>query len=508
MANALLAAVRDRVSLVRALLETDAIPSVRLEEELARTSPDTPVLRHPVPVMDLFARLPPDLCAALVALPVRADTLTGTIDVAVADASDAHAAEEIGFYLSAPVRIVRSPLGAIESAIAQARHESSFPPSAGAPISVPPPSPVRPMAHTPPWGSPAFVAPIAGGAPVVPVAAAVPIAPVMPVVPIAPAGFSVEEQVHSLSERPMPLIPKTPSERGAQLAAERAVLAASERGELGPAPGSERAPAGEDIPIPLSRRLTPGRGLVALARAAQELDDEEDPVVELRRTKSSTPPEVAERLRAIEATAGAAVAAPVPPPASAPKPELRADHPSTDHHAVNGVSSPRLPREDEAPLSYSHMPLNQLLREMTKATSRDRLMELVLVAVHPLAPKCALFAVKKEAYVGWMCTAEFGEGDPLAHVQIDARKPSLLATVATVGTYLGPMPRNEANAPLAKFIKSQSEEILGVAVKAAGRPAVVLLALEVDDPRHTMSVLTEVARGAGEALERIVRAKR
>jgi hypothetical protein len=154
------------------------------------------------------------------------------------------------------------------------------------------------------------------------------------------------------------------------------------------------------------------------------------------------------------------------------------------------------------------MPLNQLLREMAKATSRDRLMELVLVAVHPLAPKCALFAVKKEAYVGWMCTAEFGEGDPLAHVQIDARKPSLLATVATVGTYLGPMQRNETHTQLAKFIKSHADEILGVAIKAAGRPAVVLLALEVEDPRHTMTVLTEVARAAGEALERILRAKR
>jgi hypothetical protein len=483
MANALLAAVRDRVSLVRALLETEAIPTLRLEEELARTAPDTPVLRHPVPVMDLVARLPPDLCSALVAVPVRADTLTGTIDVAVADASDAHAAEEISFYLSAPVRILRSPLGAIESAIAQARHESSYPPTTG-PISVPPPSPVRPMAHTPPWGSPAYLGPVPS---------------------------AVEEHAHTLSERPMPLIPKTQSERMGEHLPERASNGfpdgAAERSAARSMPDAE-------IAIPLSRRLTPGRGLVALARAAQELEDEEDPVVELRRAKSSTPPEVV-----------APEPEPPPePPRAAPEPEPSPESeresgpdfgPISLTNRTNGVSSRLLPteerREDEPPLSYSHMPLSQILREMARAATRDRLMELVLIAVHPLAPKSALFAVKKEAYVGWMCTSDFGEGDPLAHVQIDARKPSLLSTTATVGTYMGPMPRNDVHAPLAKFVRSyqpQQLEVLGVAIKAGGRPVVLLIAHEVQEPLRAMTVLTEVARVAGETLERILRAKR
>ena len=155
MARALLASVRDQVSLVRALLDSSAITMVRLEEELALTAPDAPFQRHPVPVLDLVARLPPRLCEALVAIPVRADTRTGTVNVALADASDEHAAEEIAFYLGAPVRVVRSPLGAIESAIAQVRHESSNPPTVSS-VSVPPPSPVRPMAHTPPWGMPAL----------------------------------------------------------------------------------------------------------------------------------------------------------------------------------------------------------------------------------------------------------------------------------------------------------------------------------------------------------------
>ena len=425
MAQALLAAVRDRVSLVRALLDSDAIPMVVLEEELARTAPEAPLLRHPVPLLDLTARLPPHLCSALVAVPVRADTMTGTVDVALADASDVHAAEEIGFYLSAPVRVVRSPLGALESAIAQVKRESSNPPPSG-PISVPPPSPVRPVTHTPPWGSPAYVS-------------------------------RAEEHPPTVSERPMPLIPKSHSERIPDGAAERSAA---------------RSTPGADIPIPLSRRLTPGAGLVALARAAQELDDEEEPVVELRRSKpASKHPNVL-----------AAEHPPEPPPA-----------PPTDTRVVTQPLTPSL---------------KDVLREMAKVTARDPLMELVLLGVRPAAHKCALFAAKKDVYVGWMCTSDFGDRDLLAQVQIDSRRPSLLATTAAVGSYMGPIQRTETHAPLARFIPAHQPKVLGVTIKAAGRPAVILIAHDVAEPLIAMPVMMEVARVAGEVLERILRAKR
>jgi hypothetical protein len=225
-----------------------------------------------------------------------------------------------------------------------------------------------------------------------------------------------------------------------------------------------------DIAIPLlTRRMTPGAGLVALARAAQELDDEEDPVVELRRSK----------------------------PAS--------DPPSQSPHRTVPIA-PAPPVEDRS-ITQPSTPLNQILREMTKVTARDPLMELVLIAVRPVAHKVALFAVKKDAYVGWMCTSDFGDRAELTQVHIDARKPSLLSTLATVGTYMGPMPRNVAHTPLAKFIRSQEPEVLGVAIKAANRPAVLLIAHEVGEPLKVMNVLTEVARIAGESLEKILRAK-
>jgi hypothetical protein len=403
MAQALLASVRDRICLVRALLATDAIDPSRLEEELARTAPDAPLQQYPTAVQELVERLPPHLCGALLALPVRRDPMTGTVDVALADAYDTHAAEEIAFYLDAPVRVVRSPLGAMEAAIMLARRQSSNPPSSG-PISVPPPSPVRPMAHTPPWGSPILV---------------------------AGAHAHVDERPAAVSERPIPLVPRTPS---------------------------EQVPPNGDIPIPLYRRLTPGAGLVALSRAAVE-DDDEDPVVELRRTK---------------------------PPSRAPS------------QAAPPVSTTPLPAAT----------LHQLLREMTKATARDPLMELVLVALRPFAGKAALFAVKKDAYVGWMCTPEFGDRGRLGAVRIEAHVASIFSTLATVGTYVGPLLRNDAHAPLFGFVRSQRPEIIGASIKAAGKPAVIVLAHDVAEPPRAMNALTDVARVAGESLERILRAKR
>jgi hypothetical protein len=47
--------------------------------------------------------------------------------------------------------------------------------------------------------------------------------------------------------------------------------------------------------------------------------------------------------------------------------------------------------------------------------------------------------------------------------------------------------------------------VLGVSIKAAGRPAVLLIAHDVGEPLGAMTALTEVARIAGESLERILR---
>jgi hypothetical protein len=241
----------------------------------------------------------------------------------------------------------------------------------------------------------------------------------------------------------------------------------------------DRAGGDDAAPIPLSRRLAAGAGLLALARAAQEIEDQEDLVVELRRSK---PP---------SKRAGAL--------------------PTAHDHEREAPPTRSTPDERSAALRRP-TPLNEVLTAMTLATARDPLMELVLVAVTPMAPKSALFAVKKDSYTGLMCTSEFGARASFAEVRIDAKQSSLLSTTATVGTYVGPMPRTQSHAPLAPFIatarSANAPKVIGVTIKAAGRPAALLIAHEVGEPLRAMTVFSEVAQVAGEALERILRARR
>ena len=407
LAEALFCSVREKVSLVRALVTTQAIAPTRLEEELARANPDTPLQKHPVPVQDLLDKLPPHLCEAFVALPVRRDPRTGTIDVALADPHDAHAAEEFSFFLGAPVRKVRSPLTAIELALARVRSVermravatgSSSPPANGA------------SSSASVWRASAW--------------------DVDPAVEPHRAAFS-----SSMSERPVP-----------QHDSVRPPMASDGLGDI-PIPLSRRAPArdGQEEEEAFAMPLTRAR--------APEASDADDPVVELRRIKS-------------------------------PAPGVHTFEPTS-----SGASSTAL---------------NQLLREMGKITSRDPLMELVLIATRPVAHKCALFAVKKDAYVGWMCTADFGDRAELAKVSIPMRVPSFLAAAATVGQYVGPLLRNAQHEPFLPFMRSPRPDVVAIAIRAAARPAVILVAHEVGDQIKAMPFLHDIARAAGDALEKIV----
>ncbi len=115
LAEALLLSATRGTSLVRALVATRAIDGLRLEAMLE--GGETPYLRHIAPVTSLVQRLPPGLCDRLLALPVREDPRNGTVDVAVVDARDPHPVEEIGYWLDAPVRMVRTSIASMESAL-------------------------------------------------------------------------------------------------------------------------------------------------------------------------------------------------------------------------------------------------------------------------------------------------------------------------------------------------------------------------------------------------------
>ena len=115
LAEALFLSATRGASLVRTLLAARAIDSLRLEQVLERG--EAPYMRDIAPVASLVERLPPGLCDRLLAIPVRIDPRTGTVDVAVVDARDPHAAEEMAYWLKAPVRVVRTSTATMEAAL-------------------------------------------------------------------------------------------------------------------------------------------------------------------------------------------------------------------------------------------------------------------------------------------------------------------------------------------------------------------------------------------------------
>lgn len=119
IAEALFASVMGSVPLVQALIESHALSLDVLSRHLERSG--APFLTHVVPIVELAGRLPPGLCARLLAIPVRVDAITGTVDVAMANPMDPHPAQEIAFHLGAPVRAIRASVAEIEGALRQVR---------------------------------------------------------------------------------------------------------------------------------------------------------------------------------------------------------------------------------------------------------------------------------------------------------------------------------------------------------------------------------------------------
>lgn len=172
------------LSLVRALLEHGGVSRAALESVCGRS--DAPQVSRVVPLAELVTRLPTGLCERLYAVPVRRDPTTGTVDVAVVDTNDLHAAREIAFHLGATVRIVRASLDAMEEAFAEAVPDTEVEPRPRAHLVIatdPPPAavilgpqgPVAPRRDTPPWGTPVHSAPPSSEAPRVGLGSEIPI---------------------------------------------------------------------------------------------------------------------------------------------------------------------------------------------------------------------------------------------------------------------------------------------------------------------------------------------
>ncbi len=112
---ALVDVVRSGSPLVRALVERGPTLALLVERELARSK--APFVNQVRPDPELARRLPPGLCERLLALPLRTDRRTATIDVACVDPFDPQVGIEIGFHLGCQVRVVRAAYAELLSAL-------------------------------------------------------------------------------------------------------------------------------------------------------------------------------------------------------------------------------------------------------------------------------------------------------------------------------------------------------------------------------------------------------
>jgi hypothetical protein len=330
--EALARSVNERVPLVTALLDARAASGEVMARHLARGA--APFLRQIAPALDVVDRLPPGLCERLLAVPVCADAITGTVDVVVADPADPHPAEEIAFHLGAPVCLLRAPLAAVQDAL---------------------------------------------------------------------------QRLQRLRAAPAPRPPTEPPKSG----------------------------YGSEIPIPLTRKTA---SPLASLEAAQPL-------------------------------------IPGPP-------------------ALPGTRADVTPDE------------GSILAALRTAASRDDVLDLLLEGARLIAPKVALFVVKKGAYVGWTGAPEIGGRSTLKDVVVPLDADSVFDRAVREELYVGALPDDEVHAPLLRALGSATREVAVVPVRVAGRTGVVIVGDELTDTTLGARRLEELARAAGDALARIVRARR
>ena len=508
VAEALFASVNGGVPLLTALVDSGAVSPEVLSRYLARS--EAPFLRQVVPVPELVERLPPGLCARLLAMPVRRDAITGTVDVVVADPADPHPASEIAFHLGAPVRAIRAPAAAIEEALRRLRmasHESR--PSLPSPAerfheaaraaerlngelydSRPDPRgletrsgwansfPAR--ADGPPDRKPATLPP-----PVPELSGAL---PSERDVPPRRGGLVLED-----SNPPPPLQPPAPARiRTPPWGTPVHVIRETSARRVPPASDPPQSGYGSEIPIPLTRKtVAPGAlfargGTQRMANpatnaAADGLGDgyAVDPtnlrdVVERRASAEMSTPAAAQPI-------GTFIPGPPPLPS-----------------ASGFVAPPQAPFPE----------LHGVLAALRNAGSRDEVLELVLTGARMVAMKVALFVVKKGGYLGWVSSPELADRSSLQSVLIPLDANSIFDRAVREDLYLGPIRYDEVHAPLLRVLKNPSRDVAAVPIRVSGKTAVIIIADELGDTMIGTRRLEELARAAGEAFARIVRTRR
>lgn len=402
---ALLDSMQRGVAFPLAFAERGPVMAQLLERELARSG--APLIRTVRAVPELVAQLPIGMCPHLLAVPVRQDGRTGTVDVAAVDPLDSHLPAEFVFHLGAPVRVLRAPLAEVLAAL------ETLPDMPIAPRVVPVPRSGA-SAGTPAFGMPA-------------------------VRREGPAR--VDRRRTSTQPRGLPASQPPPA-RESQPPASR----------------------GSEPPIPLVRRsITPGRwprrgtnpGVGAAAPPAIDVLEDEagDPVINLFRSK--------------------------PPPGS-------------DAGVESGTS---LRSQDDFGLA---------LMALAEAETPDAVARQLVAGMSTVARHVVVLAVRSASYDGRTGT---GDRERIRSLHVPTSSPSVFATAAQAGFYLGPLPLTPAHAELAELL-GNTDEIYVVPVVVSGRGALMVVASGFASSFEATRRADRLAAAAGEAVEQILRRKK
>ena len=138
------------------------------------------------------------------------------------------------------------------------------------------------------------------------------------------------------------------------------------------------------------------------------------------------------------------------------------------------------------------------------------MLEEVVLAVRTIARKVGVMAVRRDALVGWACTAEFADRTTFRAARLPMTMSGVLGVALTSpSAELARIPKDGTHAPLlAAMTSAPAREVGMVAIRVDSKAVALVLADDMDDALVGAQRLELVARVAGQSLARLLRERR
>jgi hypothetical protein len=161
---------------------------------------------------------------------------------------------------------------------------------------------------------------------------------------------------------------------------------------------------------------------------------------------------------------------------------------------VMSMRRPGMPLPSAAPV----------MEAIRMAETRDEALDLLINGLAMVAGRVAIFALRKGSFRGHRCNEAFGDNADFKAVEIPQDVPSILATAAAAGYYLGPIPQTPVHADLLSVMGGHAAEVSATPVRVAGHLALVILLDDLADAMLATKRAEDLARVTSIALGAIL----